>query len=117
MAIAGTIVLAVGLFCTAEAKAQCSYGYGGGYSSGYGGHGGGYGGYGGGYGGGCNTSRPIWHGPSVHYDRVYHPTRVHWTPRRGLHTHGHYDYVPHFVPGHYDFLHGNHIHTNPRYHR
>lgn len=42
-----------------------------------------------------------YHPPSVHYDRVYHADRLHWTPGRGLHTHGHYDLVPHYVPGHY----------------
>jgi len=72
-----------------------------------------------GYGGvdyGRYNSAPIYHGPSVHYDRVYHPTTTHWTPRRGVHTHGHYDVVPHYTPGHFDRLHGNHIDLNPRYH-
>ena len=72
-------------------------------------HGGGFGGYGG-------YKTPIYHGPSVHYDKVYHPTRTHWTPGRGWHTHGHYDYVPHYVPGHFDTLHNGHIHANPWFH-
>lgn len=54
--------------------------------------------------------------PSVHYDRVYHPDYQHWTPSRGFHTHGHYDLVPHYVPGHYDTLHRHHIDVNPWYH-
>ena len=61
-------------------------------------------------------SGPIYHPPSVHYDRVYHPEYYHWTPGRGLHTHGHYDYVPHYVPGHFDRLHGDHIDLNPHFH-
>ena len=61
-------------------------------------------------------SGPVYHDPSVHYDRVYHPTDVHWTPRRGWHTHGHYDLVPHYTPGHFDHQHGSHLHLNPRYH-
>ncbi len=115
-AVGAAIVLAGGLICITDAQAQCysfspSYGYGRG--SGYGGYGYGYNRYGGGYG----MSRPIWHGPSVHLDRVYHREYSHWTPHRGFHSHGHYDRVPHFVPGHFDFLHGNQIHTNPRHHR
>jgi hypothetical protein len=62
-------------------------------------------------------SGPIYHGPSVHYDRVYHADRTHWTPGRGLHTHGHYDAVPHYTPGHFDRSHGGHVDLNPRYHR
>lgn len=84
-----------------------------GYSSGYG-YSGSYGGYG--LGNGFGSAR-IYHGPSVHYDRVYHPTTTHWTPRRGWHTHGHYDLVPHYVPGHFDRIHRDHIHLNPRFHR
>jgi hypothetical protein len=69
------------------------------------------------YGGhGCHRTAPAWHGPSMHYDRVYHPTYRHWTPQRGLHTHGHYDYAPHYVPGHYDRWHNGHIDLNPRFH-
>ncbi len=62
-------------------------------------------------------SGPIYHGPSIQYDRVYHPDRLHWTPRRGLHTHGHTHIVPRYVPGHFDTRHRGHIHANPRYHR
>jgi hypothetical protein len=58
----------------------------------------------------------VYHGPSLHYDRVYHPTYSHWTPLRGWHTHGHYDYVPHYTPGHFDYWHGDHLHGNPYYH-
>lgn len=83
--------------------------YGSGYRGGYGG--GGYGGY-----GGYGYNGPVYHAPSVHYDRVYHPERTHWTPNRGWHTHGHFDLVPHYTPGHYDHQHGNHIHGNPYYH-
>lgn len=70
-----------------------------------------------GYGYGGSRSGAVYDPPSVHYDRVYHADRLHWTPGRGLHTHGHYDLVPHYTPGHYDRLHGNHIDLNPRYHR
>jgi hypothetical protein len=66
-----------------------------------------------GYDRGCGWTRPVYHGPSVHYDRVYHPTRTHWTPQRGWHSPGHYDYVP----GHYDYLHNRHVHGNRHYHR
>ena len=65
---------------------------------------------------GFGPTGPVYHGPSVHYDRVYHPTRTHWTPYRGLHTHGHFDYVPHYSPGHYDRLHNGHLHRNPYFH-
>ena len=58
-------------------------------------------GYGwGGYGGG-HYHAPSYHGPSLHYHRTYHPTYYHYTPYGGLHSHGHYDYVPHYTPGHY----------------
>jgi hypothetical protein len=60
-------------------------------------------------------SAPIYHAPSVHIDHVYHPEYYHWTPGRGLHSHGHYDAVPHYTPGHFDHLHGNHIHGNPHF--
>jgi hypothetical protein len=59
---------------------------------------------------------PIYHAPSVHYHRVYHPEYSHWTPHRGLHTHGHYDYVPHYTPGHFDRYHRDHIDLNPHFH-
>jgi hypothetical protein len=60
---------------------------------------------------------PIYHAPSVHYDRVYHRDYTHWTPFRGLHSHSHTHVVPHYVPGHFDYRHGTHIHPNPHYHR
>ncbi len=59
---------------------------------------------------------PVWHPGSTHYHRVYHPTRVHWTPGRGWHTHGHYDYVPHRTQGHFDLYHNGHMHLNPNHH-
>ena len=84
------------------------------YGHNHGGYGGGYGNvYRGGYGG---FRAPVYHPPSVHTDYRYHPTQVHWTPLRGLHTHGHYDAVPHYTPGHYDTYHNGHIHGNPYYH-
>jgi hypothetical protein len=46
-------------------------------------------------------SLPHYHAPSVHYHRTYHPDYYHWTPSRGLHSHGHYDYTPHYTPGHW----------------
>ena len=72
----------------------------------------GYGGYG--YGG--YSSGPVYHAPSLHYDSVYHPTRTHWTPWGGLHTHGHRDVVPHYTPGHIDYQHRGHVHGNPAFH-
>ena len=59
----------------------------------------------------------VYHRPNLHYDRTYHADSLHWTPRRGLHTHGHYDVTPHYTPGHYDYRHGNHVHGNRHYHR
>jgi hypothetical protein len=59
---------------------------------------------------------PIYHPPSVHYHKVYHPEYSHWTPWRGWHTHGHYDRVPHYTPGHFDYHHGDHIDLNPHFH-
>lgn len=104
-----TTAAVLAIVCLVSSTAQAGpYGYG------YGGYGGGYGGYRGGWGGGYR--QPIYHAPSVHFDRVYHPTYSHWTPGRGYHTHGHYDVVPHVTPGHFDTLHNNHIHTNPWYH-
>jgi hypothetical protein len=61
-------------------------------------------GHGHGYGYGYSGRVPVYHPPSVHYDKVYHPTTSHWTPLRGWHTHGHYDLVPHYTPGHYDYV-------------
>jgi hypothetical protein len=43
---------------------------------------------------------PQYHAPSVHYHRSYHHDYDHWTPHQGLHSHGHYDYTPHYTPGH-----------------
>jgi hypothetical protein len=63
-----------------------------------------------------HRSHSLYHAPSVHYDRVYHPTYSHWTRSRGYHSHGHYDTVPHYVPGHYDRCHRGHIDLNSRYH-
>jgi len=68
------------------------------------------------YSSGYNPSGPAYHQPSVHVDRVYHAETRHWTPFRGLHTHGHYDSVPHYTPGHFDKLHGGHVDPNPNYH-
>ncbi len=59
---------------------------------------------------------PIYHSPSVHYDRVYHQDYLHWTPNRGIHGHGHIDTVRHFVPGHVGTLHNGHIDANRRFH-
>ena len=64
----------------------------------------------------AQPSAPVYHAPSVHYDHVYHHEYSHWTPGRGLHSHGHYDAVPHYVPGHFDRWHGNHIDLNPHFH-
>ena len=61
-------------------------------------------------------SGPIYHAPSVHFDSYYHHDYTHWTPGRGLHSHGHYHTVPHYTPGHFDYKHGNHIHANPWFH-
>ncbi|MBX9656801.1 hypothetical protein K2Y11_24550 [bacterium] len=61
-------------------------------------------------------SHSVYHPPSVHYDRVYHEDYLHWTPFRGLHSHGHYDIVPHYTPGHYDRWHRGHIDGNPWFH-
>jgi hypothetical protein len=98
-----TITLAVLALCgLATTTAQAGHYHGGGF-----------------YGGGFNyggSRGPIYHAPSVHLDRVYHPDYSHWTPGRGVHTHGHYDVVPHYTPGHFDTRHRNHIHANPWYH-
>lgn len=50
---------------------------------------------------------PVVYAPRVHYDRVYYPEYHHWTPDLGYHSHGHYDYVPHYTPryAHYDHYH------------
>lgn len=62
------------------------------------------------------NSGPIYHGPSMHYDRTYHRDYSHWTPGRGYHSHGHYHSRPHYTPGHFDTYHRGHIHGNPWYH-
>jgi len=59
---------------------------------------------------------PIYHPPSVHTDYRYHAESYHWTPWQGLHTHGHYDAVPHYTPGHIDYHHGDHVDVDPRFH-
>jgi hypothetical protein len=118
---AGALALgAATLLSPSDASAQWG-GYGGGYG-GYGGYGQNYGSYGGGYGGyssnyGFNNYGygPVYDPPSVHYDAVPHTTG-HWTPWRGYHTHTHIDMVPHYVPGHFDRAHGNHIDANPYFH-
>jgi hypothetical protein len=76
------------------------------------------GGYGGGYRGRGYIPRsgPIYHGPSLHYDSVWHHEFDHWTPGSGWHSHGHFDQVPHYVPGHFDYHHFDHIDPNPWYH-
>jgi len=117
----GALVLALS-FVPSLAQAQYgnyNRGQNGNYNGGYNGN---YnGGYNGGYGqqqnhGHNHGSGPVYHGPSVHYDRVYHPTGIGFSLFRGIYTTGHYDAVPHYVPGHVDYRHGNHIHGNPRYH-
>jgi hypothetical protein len=57
-----------------------------------------------------------WHAPSVHYDRVYHPTQVHWTPNSGWHTHGHYDVVPHYTPGHVHYYNNGNVRFGHNHH-
>ena len=42
-----------------------------------------------------------YHAPSYHYHRTYHHEYTHWTPSRGLHSHGHYHYQRHYTPGHW----------------
>lgn len=114
MAIIAAVLVVAGL-ATSTARAD-HFSFSGGY--GHGGHN--HGGYGRGgaygYGGGRGFRAPIYHAPSIHYDRVYHADTLHWTPGRGLHSHGHYDVVPHYTPGHFDTLHRNHVHVNPWYH-
>jgi hypothetical protein len=116
--IAMSAVLGFGLFAFAsEASAQSGhYSHGGSSHSGtYGAHG--HSNYGqAGYGQGYRNQAPVYHAPSIHSDQRYHADSNHWTLRRGLHTHGHYDSVPHYVPGHIDTRHGGHIDPNPYYH-
>lgn len=110
LAVAGVLML---MSSTASAQGFGGSGYGN-YSGSRGYSYQGRGQYGAGYRG--RPSGPIYHGPSVHYDRVYHPEYQHWTPNRGWHTHGHYDLVPHYTPGHFDTKHRGHVHGNPHYH-
>lgn len=56
---------------------------------------------------GYGHSYGVYHGPSMHYDAVFHGYS-HWTPSRGYHSHGHYHYVPHYVPGHIHYYGGHH---------
>ena len=117
MLTAGVVAVGLVVADAPAAKAQ-GPGYGGFGHGGYGGGAGNYGGYGGAgnYGGGAFQTRPVYHPPSVHYDQTYHPTRTHWAPFRGVHTHGHYDVTPHYTPGHLDTQHGGHIDPNPYFH-
>jgi hypothetical protein len=94
--------LAVLAFCALSGPTEAQAGWGHGHSHGY--RSSGY------------RSGPIYHGPSLHYDSVYHHEYSHWTPYRGWHSHGHYDLVPHYTPGHFDYQHRGHIHTNPWFH-
>ena len=61
-------------------------------------------------------AQPVYHGTSVHLDSTYHVESYDWTPRQGIHSHGHYDVTPHFTPRHFDYGHGGHIDANPGYH-
>lgn len=106
--LVASILTLVGFGVLGSSTAQAYDNYA--YSPGYGG----YAGYRNGP--GPVRSGPIYHPPSVHYDRVYHADYTHWTPGRGWHTHGHQHIVPHYVPGHFDHQHGDHIHVNPRFH-
>lgn len=72
-------------------------------------------GYGGGYCPGI-APQPLYHPPSVQHVPVFHPTGTHWNPAFGWHTDGHIDYLPRYVPGHYDTYYGGHVHPNPWYH-
>jgi hypothetical protein len=44
------------------------------------------------------VNRVYYGAPGLHYDLYYHHEFNHWTPWRGLHSHGHYDAVPHIGP-------------------
>lgn len=116
-AIILAILAVVGLGASSAQAGPYGYGYGS-YGGGYGGgYGIGFGGaYGGGFGGYGSYRIPVYHAPSIHFDRQYHADYYHWTPGRGLHTHGHYHTVPHYTPGHFDTLHNGHVHENPWYH-
>jgi len=86
------------------------------FSGDFGGHHHGYGGRRVWGGGGRPWAGSFYHGPSVHHDALWHHEYDHWTPRRGWHGHGHYDFVPHYVPGHFDYHHFNHVDPQPWYH-
>ncbi len=60
------------------------------------------------------TGYPVYHGSSIHYDRVY-TTTPHYTPGRGWHTDTRSYIVPHYVPGHIDRVHGRHLHYGRRH--
>lgn len=90
--LAGVAVFAMSL-SPSEANAQWGISFGN------------YGGYGG-YSGYRGHNHTTYHAPSVHYHKQFHGYS-HWTPSRGYHSHGHYDYVPHYVPGH---VHNRHHH-------
>lgn len=103
---AGWLTLASPSVSQAQGWQYGGPGYGG-YSSRYGGYSGGYYGgyYPGGYGrsqiyGGYYQGQGYYHGGYGNYGRpaIVHPEVFHWTPGRGLHTHGHI-HVPHH--GHY----------------
>jgi hypothetical protein len=123
LGLAAAVAVGLGaLAMTSEAQAQHGRSSHGGHYS-QGGHGSHYGhsqgnhyGHGNGHAYGHRGRSPIYHPPSVHYHQRYHVDSYHWTPGRGLHTHGHIDLVPHYTPGHYDTLHNGHIHGNPYYH-
>jgi hypothetical protein len=65
---------------------------------------------------GHRWSGSFYHRPSVHFDALWHHEYDHWSPRRGWHSHGHYDSVPHYVPGHFDYHHFDHIVPHPFFH-
>jgi hypothetical protein len=110
--LATLTLVAIGLLTASAGTAQAQYARGGyGYNPAYPAPGSGYG-----YSGSQGYSGPVYDPPSVHYDRVYHPTTTHWTPFRGRHTHGHFDVVPHYTPGHLDYQNGPYVQPNPYYH-
>ena len=64
-----------------------------------------------GFGGYFHSPRYVTPHHGYHLDYQYHPEYSHWTPLRGLHTHGHYDAVPHYshgYPGHHPYHHHHH---------
>lgn len=117
LGLAAAVVVGLGaLSMTSEAEAQHGRYSRGGHSSNYGHSQGNHYGHGHGNAYGHRGRSPIYHPPSVHYHQRYHADYYHWTPSRGFHSHGHYDLVPHYTPGHYDTLHNGHIDLNPYYH-